>query len=107
MPLSNAERQKAYRERNASSVTSSRNVTVEQNVTLAIARHFKEVFADKSLWEWDEHHIYQKCPHGRRYCKACGTTVPPFTATPEQWTEAHRRILADIARQKENGRAAN
>jgi hypothetical protein len=61
---------------------------------------------DKSTWEWDEHHIYQKCPHGARYCAKCGTVVTPQTFTPEQWSTANRAILAGIERTKKNGSTA-
>lgn len=45
-------------------------------------------------WPWDEHHIYQLCPHSRRYCIECGTATSPKTYPADQWTEAHREIQA-------------
>lgn len=86
MAQSNAERQKAYRERNGATVTEPRIVT------------------DRNGWEWDEHHVYQRCAHGCRYCLKCGTAViRPANPTPDQWSLAHRMILQG----QENARTSN
>lgn len=95
MAQSNAERQKAYRERNAS-----------RNVTEAVTGSGSPS-SSRADWPWDEHHIYQKCPHGMRYCLKCGTAKAAApNPTPEQWSDAYRAILAGIERRKNRDKAA-
>ena len=93
MALSQAERAKAYRDRR-------NGVTDPEIVTQTVTK--PKAVTNRDGWEWDEHHIYQKCPHGRRYCKACGTTVEPFVATPDQWSNAYRIMLASRERAKKS-----
>lgn len=53
-------------------------------------------------WEWDVHHIYQMCPHGRRYCAECGTTTTAYQASAEQWSAFYNRIESARSSQRQH-----